>query len=113
MCQLLIWENTFVLITCSRCLQRKGDERTESLRDVLRNEGSINKSFAEELDVLLVVRPPNAHWLVALNYSRWAWFQNLLSVVTSAISCQVINYKFTCWFITEVRRLDFTRVCHI
>ena len=37
----------------------KGDERTELLRDALRNEGSINKSFAEELDVLLVVRSSN------------------------------------------------------
>lgn len=37
------------------CLFFKGDERTEALRDALRNEGSINKGFAEELDTLLAV----------------------------------------------------------
>lgn len=37
-------------------LAPKGDERTESLQDALRNEGSINKAFAEELDMALVVR---------------------------------------------------------
>lgn len=39
----------------------KGDERTESLRDALRNEGSINKSYAEELDTLLAVREGTKH----------------------------------------------------
>lgn len=37
-------------------LKTKGDERTESLQDALRDEGSVNKAIAEELDVLLVVR---------------------------------------------------------
>ncbi|CAM9895541.1 unnamed protein product [Ectocarpus sp. 4 AP-2014] len=32
----------------------EGDERTETLQDTLRNEGSINKAVAEELDMLLV-----------------------------------------------------------
>lgn len=36
-------------------LAAQGDERTEALQDTLRNEGSINKAVAEELDMLLVV----------------------------------------------------------
>ncbi|CAM9990190.1 unnamed protein product, partial [Pylaiella littoralis] len=40
------------LIDISKAIT-EGDERTEALRDALRNEGSINKGFAEELDTLL------------------------------------------------------------
>ncbi|CAN0136281.1 unnamed protein product [Scytosiphon promiscuus] len=41
------------LIRMSKAIT-EGSERMESLRDTLRNEGSINKAVAEELDTLLV-----------------------------------------------------------